>query len=101
MKLESEWNIKETLCQKEIHESLKTTFDKEHYQPLRDAIQEELQRLEAYKEHQLSAILQNLFVEENYRKALLTNMDKTLQAVEDVRVLLEKQRDRYATLQTK
>lgn len=99
--LESEWNIKETLCQKEIHKSVKTTFDKEHYQPLRDAIQEELHRLEAYKEHQLSAILQNLFVEENYRKALLTNIDKTLQAVEDVRVLLEKQRDRYATLQTK
>ncbi len=103
LKLESEWNmsIKEALCQKEVHKSLKESFDKEHYQPLRDAIQEELQRLEAYKEHQLSAILQNLFVEENYRKALLTNIDKTLQAVQDVRVLLEKQRDRYATLQTK
>ena len=101
LKLESEWNIKEALCQEEVHKSLKTDFDKNYYQPLRDAIQEELQRLEAYKEHQLSAILQNLFVEENYRKALLTNMDKTLQAVEDVRVLLEKQRDRYATLQTK
>lgn len=101
LKLESEWNIKEAFCEKSVHKSLKESFDKEHYQPLRDAIQEELQRLEAYKEHQLSAILQNLFVEENYRKALLTNIDKTLQAVQDVRVLLEKQRDRYATLQTK
>ena len=100
LELESEWNIKEAFCEKSVHKSLKESFDKEHYQPLREEIQKELQRLEAYKEHQLSAILQNLFVEENYRKALLTNIDKTLQAVQDVRVLLEKQRDRYATLQT-
>ena len=74
---------------------MQKNFDKEHYAPIVDKINEEIASLKQKKETDAVPFKANLFANQDYNKDIMAKLDEAKQQLEDAKVNLDKQRARY------
>ena len=77
------------------HETLQKNFDKEQYAPIVDRIQSEIKTLKDKKEADAVPFKANLFANQEYNTSITAKVDDAIQQLEDAKVSLDKQRNRY------
>lgn len=77
------------------HETMQKNFDKAYYAPIVDKINEEIDSLKQKKETDAVPFKANLFADQDYNKDIMAKLDEAKQQLEDAKVKLDKQRDRY------
>ena len=77
------------------HETLQKNFDKEQYAPIVDRIQSEIKTLKDKKEADVVPFKANLFANQEYNTSITAKVDDAIQQLENAKVSLDKQRNRY------
>ncbi len=79
-----------------VYEATMEKFDKEAYLPLMKNIETEISDLSAFKESVTQKCESNIFAQESFKNIIMTKIDKSMKALEDCKVKLEKLHKLYA-----
>lgn len=77
------------------HETMQKNFDKEYYVPIVDKINAEIDSLKRKKDEDTVPFKANLFADQDYNKNIMAKLEDAKQQLEDAKVNLDKQRNRY------
>lgn len=76
-------------------ETLQKNFDASYYAPIVDNIQSEIEALKNKKEQDAEPFKANLFANQEYNTILTSKLDEAIHALEDAKINLDKQHERY------
>ena len=76
-------------------ETLQKNFDASYYAPIVDNIQSEIEALKNKKEQGAEPFKANLFANQEYNTILTSKLDEAIHALEDAKINLDKQHERY------
>lgn len=76
-------------------ETLQKNFDASYYAPIVDNIQSEIEALKNKKEQDAQPFKANLFANQEYNTILTSKLDEAIHALEDAKINLDKQHERY------
>ena len=76
-------------------ETLQKNFDASYYAPIVDNIQSEIEALKNKKEQDAEPFKANLFANQEYNTILTSKLDEAIRALEDAKINLDKQHERY------
>lgn len=79
-----------------VYEATMEKFDNEAYLPLMKHIETEISDLSAFKESVTQKCESNIFAQESFKNIIMTKIDKSMKALEDCKVKLEKLHKLYA-----
>ncbi len=77
------------------HETLQKNFDKAHYAPIVDRINNQIEELKAQKEKDAIPFKANLFANQEYNESITAKLDSAIKELQDAKVSLDKERNRY------
>lgn len=77
------------------HEMYQKEFDKEYYAPIVERIQAEIKALKDKKSADEVPFKANLFANQEYNVSITSKLDGAIRQIEDAKVQLDKQRNRY------
>lgn len=77
------------------HETMQKNFNKEHYAPIVDKINAEIDSLKRKRDEDTVPFKANLFANQDYNKNIMAKLEDAKQQLEDAKVNLDKQRNRY------
>ena len=77
------------------HETRQKNFDKEHYAPIVDRINKQIEELKAQKEKDAIPFKANLFANQEYNESITAKLDGAINDLQDAKVSLDKERNRY------
>lgn len=77
------------------HETRQKNFDKEHYAPIVDRINKQIEELKAQKEKDAIPFKANLFANQEYNESITAKLDGAINDLQDANVSLDKERNRY------
>lgn len=77
------------------HETMQKNFDKAYYAPIVDKINAEIDSLKRKKDEDTVPFKANLFADQDYNKNIMAKLEDAKQQLEDAKVNLDKQRNRY------
>lgn len=77
------------------HETMQKNFDKEHYAPIVEKINAEIDSLKRKRDEDTVPFKANLFANQDYNKNIMAKLEDAKQQLEDAKVNLDKQRNRY------
>lgn len=75
--------------------TLQKKFTKENYKPIEQAIEKEIANLKEQKERDEIPFKANLFADQSYNTSITSKIDDSIKALEDAKVQLDKQQNRY------
>lgn len=76
-------------------ETLQKNFDASYYAPIVDNIQSEIEALKNKKEQDAEPFKANLFANQEYNTILTSKLEEAIHALEDAKINLDKQHERY------
>lgn len=74
---------------------MQKNFNKEHYAPIVDKINAEIDSLKRKRDEDTVPFKANLFADQDYNKNIMAKLEDVKQQLEDAKVNLDKQRNRY------
>ncbi len=77
------------------HETMQKNFDKAYYVPIVDKINAEIDSLKRKRDEDTVPFKANLFADQDYNKNIMAKLEEAKQQLEDAKVNLDKQRNRY------
>lgn len=77
------------------HETLQKNFDKAHYAPIVDRINNQIEELKAQKEKDAIPFKANLFANQEYNESITAKLDNAIKELQDAKVSLDKKRNCY------
>ena len=77
------------------HETLQKKFDKEHYTPIVETINKEIQSLKDTMQEQAVPFKANLFANQEYNASITAKLEDAVRELQDAEVALQKERSRY------
>ncbi|MDE5581800.1 MAG: AAA family ATPase [Treponemataceae bacterium] len=77
------------------HETMQKNFDKEYYVPIVDKINAEIDSLKRKRDEDTVPFKANLFANQDYDKNIMAKLEDAKQQLEDAKVNLDKQCNRY------
>ena len=77
------------------HETMQKNFDKEYYVPIVDKINAEIDSLKRKRDEDTVPFKANLFANQDYNKNIMAKLEDAKQQLEDAKVNLDKQCNRY------
>lgn len=75
--------------------TLQKKFTKENYTPIEQAIENEITNLKEQKKRDAIPFTANLFADQTYNTSISSKIDDSINALEDAKVQLDKQKNRY------
>lgn len=75
--------------------TLQKKFTKENYTPIEQAIENEIAKLKEQKKRDAIPFKANLFADQTYNTSISSKIDDSINALEDAKVQLDKQKNRY------
>lgn len=77
------------------YETLQKKFKQEHYTPIVDRINKQIEDLKSQKEKDAVPFKANLFANQEYNTSITSKIDTAIRELEDAEVALDKQQSRY------
>lgn len=82
-------------CSKTLHKTYQDRFNKDHYTPIADDIEYNIELLKEQKENDAASFKANLFANQEFYDVITSKINETIRQLEDAKVELQKQRNRY------
>lgn len=80
---------------KTLHKTYQDRFNKNHYTPIAEDIEYNIELLKEQKENDAASFKANLFANQEFYDVITSKINETIRQLEDAKVELQKQRNRY------